>query len=368
MSPARLSALDAAFLSLESADAPMHVGWAARVRAARRGAAAALRGRARAHRVAAGTRPALPPEARVGAARPGRSGVGRRPGVRRRRPRPAAPRTATSRVLVDEVLSAPLQPDRPLWELWIAEQLDDGMIGVVGKAHHCLVDGLAAVELMALLLDAEPAANGAAPAPARPSTASTAGCRARCRRADARRRRAVAPARRGAPDRRAAAGVGARARRRRRRRVARREGRRPGRRAGRPAQPPERRDVAAAPPRDALAPDGGPEGHQAPLRDDGQRRPAGGQRRRARERSARRQRHQGDGAGQRRGARRALGQPDRVRLPRAAVLGGRPRLAAARRARRDARRASGPACRRAPTPSSARWRSRRAPCAAWRRG
>jgi hypothetical protein len=29
MSPARLSALDAAFLSLESAEAPMHVGWAA---------------------------------------------------------------------------------------------------------------------------------------------------------------------------------------------------------------------------------------------------------------------------------------------------------------------------------------------------
>ncbi len=67
--------------------------------------------------------------------------------------------------LVDEVLSAPLQPDRPLWELWIAEELDDGMIGVVGKAHHCLVDGLAAVELMALLLDAEPAVNGAGAGP-----------------------------------------------------------------------------------------------------------------------------------------------------------------------------------------------------------
>ncbi|HEV2060442.1 MAG TPA: wax ester/triacylglycerol synthase domain-containing protein [Solirubrobacteraceae bacterium] len=29
MGPARLSALDAAFLSLQSPDAPMHVGWAA---------------------------------------------------------------------------------------------------------------------------------------------------------------------------------------------------------------------------------------------------------------------------------------------------------------------------------------------------
>jgi WS/DGAT/MGAT family acyltransferase len=55
--------------------------------------------------------------------------------------------------LVDEVMSAPLDHDRALWELWIAEELDGGQLGVVGKAHHCLVDGLAAVELMALLLD-----------------------------------------------------------------------------------------------------------------------------------------------------------------------------------------------------------------------
>jgi WS/DGAT/MGAT family acyltransferase len=58
--------------------------------------------------------------------------------------------------LVDEVMSAPLEHDRALWELWIADELDDGEIAVVGKAHHCLVDGLAAVELMALLLDPTP--------------------------------------------------------------------------------------------------------------------------------------------------------------------------------------------------------------------
>jgi WS/DGAT/MGAT family acyltransferase len=58
--------------------------------------------------------------------------------------------------LVDMVMSAPLERDRPLWELWIADTLADGSIGVVGKAHHCLVDGLAAVELMALLLDPTP--------------------------------------------------------------------------------------------------------------------------------------------------------------------------------------------------------------------
>jgi len=59
-------------------------------------------------------------------------------------------------LLADEVLSTPLRHDRALWELWIAEQLDNGELCVIGKAHHALVDGLAAVELMALLLDPTP--------------------------------------------------------------------------------------------------------------------------------------------------------------------------------------------------------------------
>jgi WS/DGAT/MGAT family acyltransferase len=60
--------------------------------------------------------------------------------------------------LVDEVMSAPLERSRPLWEVWIADRLPDGRIGVIGKAHHCMVDGLAAVELAALLLDETPEA------------------------------------------------------------------------------------------------------------------------------------------------------------------------------------------------------------------
>jgi len=59
--------------------------------------------------------------------------------------------------LVDKAMSAPLERSRPLWELWIADRLPDGRIGVIGKAHHCMVDGLAAVELAALLLDETPA-------------------------------------------------------------------------------------------------------------------------------------------------------------------------------------------------------------------
>jgi diacylglycerol O-acyltransferase / wax synthase len=60
--------------------------------------------------------------------------------------------------IVDAVLSTPLARDRPLWEMWIADRLPGGQIGVVGKAHHCMVDGMAVVELGRLLLDADPGA------------------------------------------------------------------------------------------------------------------------------------------------------------------------------------------------------------------
>ena len=50
-------------------------------------------------------------------------------------------------------MSEPLDRDLPLWEIWVADRLANGRIGVVGKAHHCMVDGIAAVELASLLLD-----------------------------------------------------------------------------------------------------------------------------------------------------------------------------------------------------------------------
>jgi diacylglycerol O-acyltransferase / wax synthase len=60
--------------------------------------------------------------------------------------------------VVEESMSKPLARHRPLWQVWIADRLDDGRIGVVGKAHHCMVDGIAAVELGTLLLDPDPIA------------------------------------------------------------------------------------------------------------------------------------------------------------------------------------------------------------------
>jgi diacylglycerol O-acyltransferase len=76
--------------------------------------------------------------------------------------------------LVSTAMSAPLERTRPLWECWIEPELTDGRLAVVGKVHHCMVDGLAAVELAALLLDPEPDAPPTASDAWRPAPGSRA--------------------------------------------------------------------------------------------------------------------------------------------------------------------------------------------------
>jgi diacylglycerol O-acyltransferase len=151
----RLSALDDSFLAVENASAHMHVGWAATFR---------------------------PPEGRPA---PGfeelrdhiASRLCRAPRYRQRiAPVPfglnapvwvddegfdvnrhvLASSQSDFADLVDSCMSTQLRRDRPLWQICVAERLDDGRIGIVGKAHHCMVDGIAAVELASLLLDPTP--------------------------------------------------------------------------------------------------------------------------------------------------------------------------------------------------------------------
>ena len=59
-------------------------------------------------------------------------------------------------VLVDTILSSPLARDRPLWQIWVADALPGGRLALIGKMHHCMVDGTAVAELGKLLLDADP--------------------------------------------------------------------------------------------------------------------------------------------------------------------------------------------------------------------
>jgi WS/DGAT/MGAT family acyltransferase len=57
--------------------------------------------------------------------------------------------------LMGRIMSQPLDRERPLWEAWLVEGLDGGRWALVFKVHHCMVDGIAGVELLTVLLDLE---------------------------------------------------------------------------------------------------------------------------------------------------------------------------------------------------------------------
>ena len=58
--------------------------------------------------------------------------------------------------LMGRLMSQALDPDRPLWEIWLVEGLADGRWALIFKVHHCMVDGIAGVGLLTALLDIDP--------------------------------------------------------------------------------------------------------------------------------------------------------------------------------------------------------------------
>jgi WS/DGAT/MGAT family acyltransferase len=55
-----------------------------------------------------------------------------------------------------DVISRQLHRDRPLWEMWVVEGLEDGKIALVTKMHHSTIDGVSGAELLGILFDLEP--------------------------------------------------------------------------------------------------------------------------------------------------------------------------------------------------------------------
>jgi WS/DGAT/MGAT family acyltransferase len=70
------------------------------------------------------------------------------------------PRPGDSRQLKrlsGRILSQQLDRERPLWELWVVEGLEGGEhFALVQKVHHCMIDGISAVDLMAVLMSSTP--------------------------------------------------------------------------------------------------------------------------------------------------------------------------------------------------------------------
>ncbi|MBA3327324.1 MAG: wax ester/triacylglycerol synthase family O-acyltransferase, partial [Solirubrobacterales bacterium] len=169
-----LSALDGSFLRLESEQAHMHVGWSATFAAPgdrERPTLQALRDRAagRLHDVPwcrwllAGAPLGLSeprwvddPDFDLAAHVVALTGPDERVSPER------------FRALRDAVLSEPLDHSRPLWQILLVPCLQDGRIGMVGKIHHALVDGIAALQIVRLVVDDDRDAAARAPEEWRP--------------------------------------------------------------------------------------------------------------------------------------------------------------------------------------------------------
>ncbi|MFP6664401.1 MAG: wax ester/triacylglycerol synthase family O-acyltransferase [Deltaproteobacteria bacterium] len=55
-----------------------------------------------------------------------------------------------------EILERPLNRAHPLWEAWIIEGISDGRFALLCKVHHCMVDGVGGMALLQALLSVDP--------------------------------------------------------------------------------------------------------------------------------------------------------------------------------------------------------------------
>jgi WS/DGAT/MGAT family acyltransferase len=59
---------------------------------------------------------------------------------------------------VAAAMSRPLDPDRPLWEMFVVEGLDGGRTALIAKVHHAILDGVSGASILAAFLDLSPRA------------------------------------------------------------------------------------------------------------------------------------------------------------------------------------------------------------------
>jgi diacylglycerol O-acyltransferase / wax synthase len=65
------------------------------------------------------------------------------------------------RATAARVFSQHLDRSKPLWEIWMVEGLEDDRWALLSKVHHCMVDGVAATDMMSLMFgESDRASNG----------------------------------------------------------------------------------------------------------------------------------------------------------------------------------------------------------------
>jgi len=60
------------------------------------------------------------------------------------------------RTLAARIFSQQLDRTKPLWELWLVEGVERDRFAIIGKSHHCLVDGVSGVDITTVLYDTAP--------------------------------------------------------------------------------------------------------------------------------------------------------------------------------------------------------------------
>jgi diacylglycerol O-acyltransferase len=55
--------------------------------------------------------------------------------------------------LAARIFSQRLDRTKPVWEMWLVDGLEGGRFAIVGKTHHCLVDGVSGVDITTVLFD-----------------------------------------------------------------------------------------------------------------------------------------------------------------------------------------------------------------------
>jgi WS/DGAT/MGAT family acyltransferase len=61
--------------------------------------------------------------------------------------------------VISRIVSRPLDRNRPLWELYVIEGVDNGrLIAQLTKIHHATIDGASGAKMLAAILDTDPAA------------------------------------------------------------------------------------------------------------------------------------------------------------------------------------------------------------------
>jgi diacylglycerol O-acyltransferase / wax synthase len=58
--------------------------------------------------------------------------------------------------VVGDIAGRPLDRARPMWEFWVVESLENGLVGAVVKMHHSTVDGVSGANLLVHFLDLQP--------------------------------------------------------------------------------------------------------------------------------------------------------------------------------------------------------------------